>query len=144
VVPLRKIRFSSSEASIKHYFHVPSVVEFLDGTMQSFPKPAPDPTLPGDYEASDPSLVFAAASNSRLLPEPFPPRRLAMPLTPRSIVNLTPRNQLAIRSILPAIGDEQRLPRSRQPRSPIFQLDNGEETDSSTDTGFGGLRFFRH
>ena len=45
----------------QHIFHVPQVVEFLNGSTVITPV-ATNGVIPGDYEASDKALVFAAAS----------------------------------------------------------------------------------
>src|SRR5262245_50401126 len=46
----------------QHIFHVPNVVEFLDGSSQVTPQPASCPYTPSDYEATAQYLVFAAAA----------------------------------------------------------------------------------
>jgi len=45
----------------QHYFHVPNVVEFLDGSMQVQPQAGVGPYSPGDYGPDDQALVFQAA-----------------------------------------------------------------------------------
>src|ERR1700733_583120 len=56
----------------QHYFHVPDVVEFLDGSMQVVPQAGTGPYTPGDYEASDQALVFAAAAQLTSLAGSYP------------------------------------------------------------------------
>src|SRR5271170_514679 len=46
----------------QHIFHVPTVVRFLDGSSAVVPQAGNPPLYPGDYEASDIGLVFAAAA----------------------------------------------------------------------------------
>ncbi len=46
----------------QHIFHVPNVVEFLDGSSKVVPAAGTGPLTPGDYEATDQALVFAAAA----------------------------------------------------------------------------------
>ncbi len=46
----------------QHIFHVSEIVRFLDGSSRVVPQKGPGPTNPGDYEASDMGLVFAAAN----------------------------------------------------------------------------------
>ncbi len=56
----------------QHIFHVPDVVEFLDGTAKVVPAAGAGPLSPGDYEATDPALVFAAAARLTSLAGEYP------------------------------------------------------------------------
>ena len=72
--PSRKTRFSFFGGFDQHYFHVPDVVEFLNGIME-VDSPSRHRTLhPGDYEASDQALVFAAAAQLNSFAGIFPRR----------------------------------------------------------------------
>ena len=46
----------------QHIFHVPTVVQFDNGSSVVVPQPGTGPYTPGDYEASDQALVFATAA----------------------------------------------------------------------------------
>ena len=137
--PLKKNKIFFFAGFDQHYFHVPDVVEFLNGTMQVVPQAGTGPYSPGDYEASDQALVFAAAAQLSSLPDPIPPRKSATPPTPSSI-SISPR----------ATSSPLRYNSSRywgsnnvflDPASPVTYdsiSDNGEET-VSTDTGSASL-----
>jgi hypothetical protein len=56
----------------QHVFHVPNVVEFLDGSSKVVPAAGTGPYTPGDYEATDQALVFAAAAQLNGLTEEYP------------------------------------------------------------------------
>src|ERR1700692_4675728 len=58
--PIKKNKMFFFAGFDQHYFHVPDVVEFLNGSSQVIPQAGTGPYTPGDYEASDQSLVFAA------------------------------------------------------------------------------------
>src|SRR6202008_1817665 len=59
--PLRRNKIFFFAGFDQHIFHAPNVVEFLDGSSQVIPQPSAGPYTPGDYEAADQALVFAAA-----------------------------------------------------------------------------------
>src|ERR1700727_2798414 len=65
--PIKKNKVFFFGGFDQHYFHVPDVVEFLNGTMQVVPQAGIGPYSPGDYEASDQALVFAAAAQLNTL-----------------------------------------------------------------------------
>ncbi len=60
--PLKRNRVFFFGGFDQHIFHVPDVVEFLDGSAQVIPQPGAGAATPGDYESSDQALVFAAAA----------------------------------------------------------------------------------
>src|SRR6202041_637214 len=81
----------------QHYFHVPDVVEFLDNSMQVIPQAGTGPYSPGDYEASDQALVFAAAAQLTALAGSYPAAQIGNAAYAKLDINLTPRHQLAVR-----------------------------------------------
>ena len=70
--PIKKNKIFFFGGFDQHYFHVPDVVEFLNGTMQVVPQAGSGPYSPGDYEASDQALVFAAAAQLSSLAGSYP------------------------------------------------------------------------
>src|SRR6202007_768007 len=60
--PIKRNKIFFFSGFDQHYFHVPDVVEFLNGSSQVIPQAGTGPYTPGDYEASDKALVFAAAA----------------------------------------------------------------------------------
>jgi hypothetical protein len=81
----------------QHIFHVPNVVEFLNGSSQLIPQPEAGPATPGDYEATDQALVFAAAAQLTSLAGEYPAAQIGNSSYAKLDINLTPRNQLALR-----------------------------------------------
>jgi hypothetical protein len=81
----------------QHIFHVPNVVEFLDGSSRVIPQPGAGPATPGDYEATDQSLVFAAASELTSLAGEYPAAQMGNSAFTKLDINLTPHQQLAVR-----------------------------------------------
>jgi hypothetical protein len=133
--PIKKNKIFFFGGFDQHYFHVPSVVEFLDGTMQVVPQAGTGPYTPGDYEASDQALVFAAASQLTSLAGAFPAAQIGNAAYAKVDINLTPRNQLAIRFNSSRYWGSNNV--FLDPASPVTydsNSDNGEET-VSTDTG---------
>ncbi len=95
--PLKRNKIFFFAGFDQHIFHVPSVVEFLNGTMQVVPQPSPGPATPGDYEPSDQALVFAAASQLSALAGTYPAAQIGNASYAKLDINLTPRHQLALR-----------------------------------------------
>jgi len=81
----------------QHIFHVPNVVEFLDGSAKVVPQAGTGPYTPGDYEANDEALVFAAASQLTSLAGQYPAAQIGNSSYAKLDINLTPRHQLALR-----------------------------------------------
>jgi hypothetical protein len=119
----------------QHYFHVPNVVEFLDGSMQVVPQAGTGPYSPGDYEASDQALVFAAASQLSSLAGAYPAAQIGNAGYAKLDINISPRNQLALRYNSSRYWGSNNA--FLDPASPVTYdsiSDNGTE-DVSTDTG---------
>ena len=81
----------------QHIFHVPNVVEFLDGSSKVVPQAPTGPYTPGDYEATDQALVFAAAAQLTALAGEYPAAQIGNSSFGKLDINLTPRHQLSLR-----------------------------------------------
>ena len=81
----------------QHMFHVPNVVEFLNGSSQVIPQPDLGPYSPGDYEATDQALVFAAAGQLTSLAGEYPAAQIGNTSFGKLDLNLSPRHQLALK-----------------------------------------------
>jgi Carboxypeptidase regulatory-like domain/TonB dependent receptor len=137
--PIQKNKIFLFAGFDQHYFHVPNVVEFLNGTLQVCPQAGTGPYTPGDYEASDQALVFAAASQLNSLAGSFPAAQIGNAAYAKLDINLTPRNQLALRYNSSRYWGSNNV--FLDPASPVTYdsiSDNGEET-VSTDTGSAAL-----
>ncbi|MFZ0770905.1 MAG: TonB-dependent receptor [Candidatus Sulfotelmatobacter sp.] len=119
----------------QHYFHVPDVTEFLNGAMQLCPQAGTGPYSPGDYEASDQALVFAAATQLDTLAGSYPAAQIGNAAYAKLDINLSPRNQLAVRYNSSRYWGSNNV--FLDPASPVTYdsiSDNGAE-NVSTDTG---------
>jgi len=133
--PVKKNKIFFFGGFDQHFFHVPDVVEFLNGSMQVTPQPGAGPYTPGDYEASDQALVFAAAAQLSNLAGAYPAAQIGNASYAKLDINLTPRNQLAVRFNASRYWGSNNV--FLDPASPVtFDSisDNGEET-VSTETG---------
>jgi hypothetical protein len=133
--PIKKNKIFFFGGFDQHYFHVPDVVEFLNGTMQVVPQAGTGPYSPGDYEASDQALVFAAAAQLNTLAGSYPAAQIGNAAYAKLDINLTPRNQLAVRFNSSRYWGSNNV--FLDPASPVTYdsiSDNGEET-VSTETG---------
>jgi hypothetical protein len=133
--PIKKNKIFFFAGFDQHYFHVPDVVEFLNGTMQVVPQAGTGPYSPGDYEPSDQALVFAAAAQLTSLAGSYPAAQIGNASYAKLDINLTPRNQLAVRFNSSRYWGSNNV--FLDPASPVTYdsiSDNGEET-VSTDTG---------
>src|SRR5580698_4559377 len=112
----------------QHFFHVPDVVEFLDGSSQVIPQPGAGLATPGDYEATDQALVFAAAAHLTSLAGEYPAAQIGNSSFGKLDINLTPRNQLALRVSTTRYWGSNNV--FLDPGSPVTYdaiSDNGEE-----------------
>ncbi len=137
--PIKKNKVFFFAGFDQHYFHVPDVVEFLDGTMQVVPQAGTGPYTPGDYEATDQALVFAAASKLTSLAGSYPAAQIGNATYAKLDINVTPRNQLALRYNSSRYWGSNNV--FLDPSSPVTYdsiSDNGEET-VSTDTASASL-----
>ncbi len=118
-----------------HIFHEPNVVEFLDGSSQVVPLASTAPETPGDYETTDAALVFAAAGKLSSLAGEYPAAQLGNSSYAKLDINLTPRQQLALRLNTSRYWGANNV--FIDPSSPVTYdaiSDNGEE-EVSTETG---------
>ncbi len=95
--PLKRNKIFFFAGFDQHIFHVPNVVEFLDGSSKVVPQLGAGPATPGDYEPSDQALVFAAAAQLTSLTGEYPAAQIGNTSYAKLDINLNPRNQLALR-----------------------------------------------
>ena len=95
--PIKKNKIFFFAGFDQHYFHVPDVVEFLNGSSQVIPQAGTGPYTPGDYEASDQALVFAAAAQLTSLAGEYPAGQIGNSSYAKLDINLSPRHQLTLR-----------------------------------------------
>ena len=95
--PLKRNKIFFFAGFDQHIFHSPNVVEFLDGSSQVIPAAGTGPYTPGDYEASDQALVFAAAAQLTSLAGEYPAAQIGNTSYAKLDINLTPHHQLALR-----------------------------------------------
>jgi hypothetical protein len=95
--PLKRNKIFFFAGFDQHIFHVPNVVEFLNGSSQVVPQPSTGPYTPGDYDSTDQALVFAAAAQLTSLAGEYPAAQIGNSSYAKLDINLTPRNQLALR-----------------------------------------------
>ena len=119
----------------QHIFHVPNVVEFLNGSSKVVPRPGTGPYTPGDYEPSDHDLVFAAAAQLSSLAGEYPAAQIGNSSYAKLDINLSTRNQLALRFNTSRYWGSNNV--FLDPASPVTYdsiTDNGQET-VTTETG---------
>jgi hypothetical protein len=95
--PLKRNKIFFFAGFDQHVFHVPNVVEFLDGSSHVIPQAATGPFTPGDYESTDQALVFAAAAQLSSLTGEYPASQIGNSAYGKLDINLTPRQQLSLR-----------------------------------------------
>ncbi|HYM74976.1 MAG TPA: TonB-dependent receptor [Candidatus Dormibacteraeota bacterium] len=95
--PLKRNKIFFFAGFDQHIFHVPNIVEFLNGSSQVIPQASTGPYTPGDYEATDQALVFAAAAQLTSLAGEYPAAQIGNSSYAKLDINLTPRHQLALR-----------------------------------------------
>lgn len=123
----------------QHIFHVPDVVEFLNGGFQVVPQVGTGPYSPGDYELTDQTLVFAAASQLTSLSGAYPASQIGSASYGKLDINLTPRHQLALRVNVSRYWGSNNV--FLDPASPVTYdsiSNNGQET-VATETGSAAL-----
>jgi hypothetical protein len=133
--PLKRNKVFFFAGFDQHIFHVPNIVEFLDGSSKVVPQPGAGPYSPGDYEASDEALVFAAAAQLSSLAGEYPSAQIGNSSYGKLDINLTPRHQLSLRLNTTRYWGSNNV--FLDPASPITYdsiSDNGQEL-VSTETG---------
>ena len=81
----------------QHIFHVPTVVQFDDGSSVVTPLPGAGPAIAGDYEASDQALVFAQAAKLSTQAGQYPSKLQGNTSFAKIDFSVSPRNQLSLR-----------------------------------------------
>ena len=133
--PLKRNKVFFFAGFDQHIFHVPNIVEFLDGSSRVIPQPGAGPYSPGDYEPSDEALVFAAAAQLSSLAGEYPSAQIGNSAYGKLDINLTPRHQLSLRLNTTRYWGSNNV--FLDPASPISYdsiSDNGQEL-VSTETG---------
>src|SRR5581483_3627615 len=95
--PLKRNKIFFFGGFDQHIFHVPNIVEFLDGSSQLTPLASTGPYTPGDYEATDQALVFEAAGRLSSLTGEYPAAQIGNSSFAKLDINLSPRHQLGLR-----------------------------------------------
>jgi hypothetical protein len=130
--PIKKNKMFFFAGFDQHYFHVPDVVEFLNGSSQVIPQAGTGPYTPGDYEASDQALVFAAAAQLTSLAGEYPAGQMGNSTYAKLDINLSPRHQLNLRVNTSRYWGANNV--FLDPSSPLSYdavSNNGEETVST-------------
>jgi hypothetical protein len=132
--PLKRNRVFFFAGYDQHIFHIPTVVQFLDGSSQVVPQKGAEPLHHGDYEDSDKALVFAAADQLSSLAGQFPSELLGNAGFLKLDVSLTPHQYLSARLSTSRYYGQNNV--FFDPASPVTTFaisDNGEE-DVSTES----------
>ncbi len=95
--PVRRNRVFFFASYDQHIFHEPTVVRFVNGGSVVLPQPGAGPATPGDYEASDQSLVFATAAQLSQQAGLYPSQLLGNAGFAKLDVNLSSRNLFSVR-----------------------------------------------
>src|SRR5712671_956285 len=138
--PIKKNKIFFFAGFDQHYFHVPDVVEFLNGSSQVIPQAGTGPRTPGDYEASDQALVFSAAAQLTSLAGEYPAGQMGNSTYAKLDTNLSPRHQLTLRVNTSRYWGSNNV--FLDPSSPLSYdaiSNNGEET-VATETGSVSLK----
>src|SRR5579871_5360458 len=94
--PLKRNKIFFFAGFDQHIFHVPNIVEFLDGSSKVVPQ-AGTPAVPGDYEAIDQALVFSSAAQLTSLAGEYSAAQIGNSSYGKLDINISPRNQLTLR-----------------------------------------------
>jgi hypothetical protein len=132
--PLKRNKIFFFAGFDQHIFHIPNVVEFLNGSSQVVPQPGTGPYTPGDYDSTDEALVFASAAQLTSLAGEYPAAQIGFSSYGKLDINLTSRNQLALRVNTARYWGANNV--FLDPGSPVTYdaiSDNGQET-VATDT----------
>ncbi len=95
--PLRRSRAFFFAGYDQHIFHLPVVVQFVNGSSVVTPVPGAGPATPGDYEPSDQSLVFATAAKFTQQDGQFPSQLFGNAGFVKFDFKISDNNDLAIR-----------------------------------------------
>ena len=117
--PLRRNRIFFFAGYDQHIFHEPTVVRFVNGASSVIPQLGAGPATPGDYEASDQTLVFAAAAKLSQQSGLYPSKLLGNAGFAKLDVNLSSRNLLSLRLNTSRYSGENNVFLDPQARSPL-------------------------
>jgi len=123
----------------QHIFHIPALVEFLNGSTVVVPQPGTGPYTPGDYDATDQGLVFATAAQLTALAGQHQASQVGNSAFGKLDAWLSPRHQLALRYSSTRYWGSNNV--FLDPASPVSYdatSDNGQET-VATDTAAASL-----
>jgi hypothetical protein len=95
--PLRRNRAFFFGGFDQHIFHLPTVVQFVNGSSVVTPVAGAGPATPGDYEPSDQSLVFAAAAQLTQQGGQFPTQLMGNAAFLKLDFKLSGHNDLSMR-----------------------------------------------
>ncbi len=95
--PIRRNRAFFFAGYDQHVFREPTVVRFVNGGSAVVPQAAVGPATPGDYEASDQTLVFATAAQLSGQSGLYPSKLLGNAGFAKLDLNLSPHNLLSAR-----------------------------------------------
>lgn len=118
----------------QHLFHIPAVVEFLNGSTVVVPQPGTGPFTPGDYDATDQTLVFATADELTALAGQHQASQIGNSSFGKLDAWISPHQQLALRYNASRYWGANNV--FLDPASPITYdatSDNGQE-NVATDT----------
>jgi hypothetical protein len=95
--PIRRNRAFFFAGFDQHIFHQSTVVRFINGRKSVVPLPGAGPATPGDYEANDQDLVFAAATRLSREAGEYPARLLGNSAFAKVDLTLSSHNVLSVR-----------------------------------------------
>ena len=137
--PIRRNRAFFFAGYDQHVFHEPTVVRFVNGTSEVLPQPGAGPATPGDYEASDQTLVFGTAAQLSQQAGLYPSKLLGNAAFGKIDVTLSQHNLLSLRVNTSRYSGENNV--FLDPSSPVTTYaisDNGIE-HVSTETATASL-----
>ena len=126
--PIKRSRAFFFAGTDEHISHVPSVVQFDNGSSVVVPQPGQWPEIPGDYEPSDEAKVFAGAAQLSKQAGQFPAKLLGNASFVKLDYALSARNELSLRLNTSRYSGRNNV--FLDPTSPITTYgisDNGEE-----------------
>jgi len=126
--PVKRNRVFFFAGFDQHIFHVPTVVQFDNGSSVVTPEPGTGPETPGDYEASDQALVFASAAQLSQQAGEFPSKLVGNAGFFKLDFAISPRNNLSLRVNTSRYAGQNNV--FLDPSSPLTTYgigDNGEE-----------------
>jgi len=132
--PIRQNKVFFFAGFDQHLFHIPALVEFLNGKTVVVPQPGTGPYTPGDYDATDQALVFATAGELTALAGQHQASQIGNSSFGKLDVWLSSRQQLALRYNASRYWGSNNV--FLDPASPVTYdstSDNGQET-VATDT----------